>query len=46
VKKRKILTRPTAIASMQFDEVDADMSQVRAERLQTKAMRKMRQQLA
>lgn len=46
MKKRKILTRPTAISSMQFDDLDFDTSQVKAERLHAKAMRKLRQQLA
>lgn len=46
MKKRKILTRPTAISNMQFDDIDYDMSQVKVERLHAKAMRKLRQQLA
>lgn len=46
MKKRKILTRPTAISNMQFYDFDFDMGQFKAERLHARALRKLRHKLA
>jgi hypothetical protein len=46
MKKRKILTRPTAISTIQLDDIVYDTTPVKIERLHIKALRKMRQSFA
>lgn len=49
MKKFKIITKPTRVSDLSFDEFYDEMSsdwELRAERLQNRRWRKLRQQLA
>lgn len=49
MKKFKILTKPTRVSDLSFDDLYDEMSsdwELKAERLQTRRWKKLRQQLA